>query len=132
MESRRNYDPGTDSEQRKAPRTQSHIGIQVQAVRATTDPATEDGSAALRLAGDISRNGLRFTDGEALPAGSELLIRVPLDMPRKIITHKGVVRWARKLSPDQPFSLGVEFTETDALEQETWSAFVDAQARSAH
>ena len=61
---------------------------------------------------DLSENGIAIKTNQVFPPGSELLIRIDTD--DKILTARGMVRWARQVPPLMAAyarcGMGIEFT----------------------
>jgi len=113
-------------ERRRHPRIPEENGI---AVRVLSEDAHDGqtGNTYLRLTHDISSGGLRFSNADMIPENTLVQIHLALDMPRKIVTHLGKVRWARQANPEEPAAIGIEFTDTTAIDQQLWNQYLDSR-----
>lgn len=114
-------------ERRQTPRLAEEDGIAVRICTAEADEQSAQMVTVLRLTQDVSERGLRFAHGDPLPAGTALKIHLALEMPRKIVTHRGEVRWSKRLGPDKPFSVGVAFKDTSRSDMQVWSNYVESR-----
>jgi hypothetical protein len=113
------------NERRQHPRIHEEDGIAVKLMN-EGDPADPSGTF-LRLTQDVSRGGLRFSNAEEIPVNSLLRIYLVLDMPRKIVTHVGRVRWNARDGSDEPYHVGVEFTQTAAPDMQVWAHYLETR-----
>jgi len=115
------------TEKRKFPRIPEENGIAVKIMSDGDEAAAGGQETFLCLTHDISRSGLRFNNKEALDVDTGLRIHLALNVPRKIVTHVGKVRWAKQLSTDEPYSVGVEFTDSSSLNTQIWAHYLDTR-----
>ena len=116
-------------EKRKTPRVSEENGIAVRAVPEGTDDSSSP--TFLRLTKDISETGLRFSNADGIAEDTDIQIHLALDLPRKIVTRLGKVRWARQLAPDEPYSVGVEFTDSSPVDMGLWTHYIETRMSSA-
>ena len=115
------------SEKRKHVRIREESGIAVKILMRNEEERSDKGGTFLRLTKDISRGGLRFSNATKLEVDTTLQIHLVLDLPRKIVTHIGTVRWTEQLEDNGAFSIGVEFTETSDLDNQIWQHYIDTK-----
>ena len=112
------------AERRKYRRVDDDLGIAVNVVSESGEMAPHR-EIAFHMTRDISRYGLRFQHDHALPLNTRLKIHVAVKLPTNTITHVGRVRWVREERGFQPYSIGVEFTDTPEADMAIWQHYVD-------
>ena len=76
------------------------------------------------LAKDVSRGGLRFHGSGNIVVNSRVRIHIALKDPLRTVTHTGTVRWVKRLSPTEPFSIGVEFMNQTDGDRQLWGQYL--------
>ncbi|MFH0879219.1 MAG: PilZ domain-containing protein, partial [Lentisphaerota bacterium] len=61
---------------------------------------------------DLSVGGLRFCVHTHVPVGAKLELNVALTNPVASFKHVGRVVWVREVQQENPFAVGVQFTES--------------------
>lgn len=62
------------------------------------------------LSRDVSPGGTKLMTNTLLPVGTLLKLEIALSRRRRLVRAMGVVRWARSISEEEWFEIGVEFT----------------------
>ena len=117
-------------ERRKHPRLHKENGIAISLVSGDQPPPSRQGETVLRMTKDVSLGGLRFQSTTPFTQDSMLKIHLVLDLPRKIITHVGKVRWVKAVGDSDTFNVGVEFTETPDADMQIWSHYLENRLAS--
>lgn len=115
------------NERRKHPRISKENGMAVSLITEDAMPVSRRKETTLRLSKDISHGGLRLQSNNEFPLGSRIKVHMVLDIPRKIITHVGKVRWVHYIDDQDIFDVGIEFTDTPDTDMQIWNHYIDNQ-----
>ena len=112
------------NEKRSNPRIEENLGIAVN-VMSEQGPEPQKEATIFHITKDISRGGIQFVNEYELSPDSLLKVHIALKTPLTTITHFARVKWCRKSESEQPFAIGVQFTDTTAMDTQIWSNYVE-------
>lgn len=114
------------AERRRYPRLRDEHTI---ALKYASEEGTKRSHMFFHLTQDISRGGLRFRNRNFIPVNTDFTIHIALKDPLKTLTQTGVVRWVKRSSDSEPFSVGVEFTTPTGTSLQAWEDYVDQRQK---
>ncbi|HBA84423.1 MAG TPA: hypothetical protein DCZ95_10050 [Verrucomicrobia bacterium] len=112
-----------DQERRIHPRIYENNSVAVTIVSAPEAPSLVK-KVFFCTTQDLSAGGMRFNVSADVPVGTRLEMRVAVKSPSGAFKHVGRVVWVKEASGIQPYSVGVEFTDTPATTLAAWKDLV--------
>ena len=111
-------------ERRKFPRLSEEHTMALKFVPSDTEDTRQE-HMFFHLAKDVSKGGLRFQGSGNIAVNSRVRIHIALKDPLRTVTHTGTVRWVKRLSPAEPFSIGVEFVPQADTDRQIWTQYLE-------